>query len=135
MITHCAADVMSTTPEEFLTLEPSLHQLDIQGNDSTGFFQGGYRFTSLHHWHTWFSIFPVWHPLHAQYEDSVMLLGKVAKAIGGENFARRYIFDQGRTLVSLGYSVTVHSYPLSEGDYDRVVGIALEFSSGTIVDR
>ena len=60
MLTHCAADAMARDVKDALTLEETTHQLDIRG-DGTGFFQSGFLFTSIHHWGSWFTLFPPWH--------------------------------------------------------------------------
>ena len=90
MVSACAAHVLSTTVAEILTLDSTLHQLDIRG-DSTGWFQSGFLITSLHHWGSWFSVFPTW--IESGTGDSrkgIMLLGKAGKHLGGDNFGRRY---------------------------------------------
>lgn len=49
MVSHCAALVTDTEVKEILTIDDTLHQLDIRG-DGTGWFQSGFLITSLHHW-------------------------------------------------------------------------------------
>ncbi|BGP56139.1 hypothetical protein JCM8202v2_003750 [Rhodotorula sphaerocarpa] len=116
MITHCAADAMDRDVKEALTLEPTLHQLDIRG-DGTGFFQSGFLFTSIHHWGSWFTLFPPWHESgQGDLRGGVKLVGKAAKAVGGDNWGRRYVFEAGRVVVALGYSVTIEAKPVTEDD-------------------
>ncbi|GAA5868713.1 hypothetical protein JCM3774_003633 [Rhodotorula dairenensis] len=116
MMTHCAADAMGRQVKDALTLDETLHQLDIRG-DGTGFFQSGFLFTSIHHWGSWFTLFPPWHESGAgDLRNGVALIGKAAKAVGGDNWGRRYLFEAGRVVVSLGYSVTIEAKPLSEDD-------------------
>ncbi|GAA5988113.1 hypothetical protein JCM10908_002067 [Rhodotorula pacifica] len=116
MVTHCAADAMEREVKEALTLEETMHQLDIRG-DGTGFFQSGFLFTSIHHWGSWFTLFPPWHESgEGDLRNGVTLVGKAAKAVGGDNWGRRYIFDAGRVVVALGYTVTIEAKPVTEDD-------------------
>lgn len=125
MVTHCAALAMDLRVEDALTLDPTLHQLDIRG-DGTGFFQSGFLISSLHHWGSWFTLFPPWHESGmGDLRKGVTLVGKAAKAVGGDNWGRRYVFEDGRVVVALGYSVTVEAKPLSMGDLDKSVRRAL----------
>ncbi|BGO99555.1 Multifunctional methyltransferase subunit TRM112 [Rhodotorula toruloides] len=119
MVTHCAALVMDKSAEDALTLEPTLHQLDIRG-DGTGFFQSGFLFTSLHHWGSWFTLFPPWHESGAgDLRKGITLVGKAAKAVGGDNWGRRYVFEGGKVVVALGYSVTIEAKPLTQAELDK----------------
>lgn len=121
MVTHCAALVMEKSAEDALTLEPTLHQLDIRG-DGTGFFQSGFLFTSLHHWGSWFTLFPPWHESGAgDLRKGITLVGKAAKAVGGDNWGRRYVFEGGKVVVALGYSVTIEAKPLTQAELDKSV--------------
>jgi hypothetical protein len=49
MVSHCAALVTESEVTAILTIDETLHQLDIRG-DGTGWFQSGFLITSLHHW-------------------------------------------------------------------------------------
>ncbi|GAA6005934.1 hypothetical protein JCM10207_007280 [Rhodosporidiobolus poonsookiae] len=119
MVTHCAALVMDKTPQEALTVDDTLHQLDIRG-DGTGFFQSGFLITSLHHWGSWFTLFPPWHETGAgDLRKGIALVGKAARAVGGDNWGRRYVFEDGKVVVALGYSVTVEAKPVSREDLDK----------------
>lgn len=123
MVSACAALALDTTMSEFITIDDTLHQLDIRG-DSTGWFQSGFRITSLHHWGTWFTLFPPWHESGSgDLRKGISLVGKAATAIGGDNWGRRYIFEDGKVMVTLGYSVTIHLTPLSETDVTRSVSV------------
>ncbi|GAA5861264.1 hypothetical protein JCM1840_003134 [Sporobolomyces johnsonii] len=116
MVSHCAALVMDKDIKEALTLDETLHQLDIRG-DGTGFFQSGFLITSLHHWGSWFTLFPPWHDSGAgDLRKGISLVGKAAQAVGGDNWGRRYVFEGGKAFVSLGYSITVAKEPVSESD-------------------
>lgn len=119
MVSACAALALDTTMAEFITIDDTLHQLDIRG-DGTGWFQSGFLITSLHHWGSWFSLFPPWHESGSgDLRKGITLVGKAAKGIGGDNWGRRYVFEEGKVVVSLGYSVTVHLLPLTEDDLKR----------------
>lgn len=121
MLTHCAADAMAREVKDALTLEETMHQLDIRG-DGTGFFQSGFLFTSIHHWGSWFTLFPPWHESGAgDLRNGVGLVGKAAKAVGGDNWGRRYLFEAGRVVVALGYSVTIEAKALTEEDAAKSV--------------
>ena len=121
MLTHCAADAMARDVKDALALEETMHQLDIRG-DGTGFFQSGFLFTSIHHWGSWFTLFPPWHESGAgDLRNGVGLVGKAAKAVGGDNWGRRYLFEAGRVVVALGYSVTIEATALTEEDAAKSV--------------
>ena len=51
----------------------------------------------------------------------IVLVGKAAKAIGGDNWGRRYVFEEGKVVVNLGYSVVVEKDPLTQGQLDQSV--------------
>ncbi|GAA5976139.1 hypothetical protein JCM11641_003291 [Rhodosporidiobolus odoratus] len=116
MVTHCSALVMDKPPEQALNVQETLHQLDIRG-DGTGFFQSGFLITSLHHWGSWFTLYPPWHETGAgDLRKGITIVGKAAKAVGGDNWGRRYVFEGGKVVVALGYSVTVEGKALSGND-------------------
>ncbi|GAA6043754.1 hypothetical protein JCM8097_006654 [Rhodosporidiobolus ruineniae] len=119
MVTHCAALVMDKTAEQALTVEDTMHQLDIRG-DGTGFFQSGFLITSLHHWGSWFTLFPPWHETGAgDLRKGITLVGKAARGVGGDNWGRRYVFEEGKVVVALGYSVTVHAKAVPREELDK----------------
>lgn len=90
MISQCAALALETTVPELLTIEPTLHQLDIRG-DSTGWFSSGFLITSLHHWGSWFTIFPPWiESGTGDQTKAITLIGRASKNLGGDNWGRRY---------------------------------------------
>ncbi|GAA5844194.1 hypothetical protein JCM11251_006713 [Rhodosporidiobolus azoricus] len=116
MVTHCASLVMDKTPEEALKVDSTMHQLDIRG-DGTGFFQSGFLITSLHHWGSWFTLFPPWTETGSgDLRKGITLVGKAAKAVGGDNWGRRYVFEEGKVVVNLGYSVVVEREPVAEDE-------------------
>jgi len=47
------------------------------------------------------------------------LVGKAAKGVTGDNWGRRYVFEEGKVVVALGYSVTIHAKPVSKRDLDK----------------
>ncbi|BGP41044.1 hypothetical protein JCM10449v2_005013 [Rhodotorula kratochvilovae] len=119
MVTHCAALAMDLPVMEALTIDDTLHQLDIRG-DGTGFFQSGFLLSSVHHWGSWFTLFPPWHESGmGDLRKGIALVGKAAKAVGGDNWGRRYVFEDGKVVVALGYSVTVEAKALSMDDLDK----------------
>ena len=122
MISYCAARVLGkSTPSEVITIEPTLHQLDIRG-DATGWFQSGFRLTSVQHWSSWYSLFPPWHPSgEGDLRKGIRMLGRAAVGVGGDNWGRRYAFDGGKVVVVLGYSVTIYDQPVSKSDMTQTV--------------
>ncbi|KAK4696583.1 hypothetical protein P7C70_g8353, partial [Phenoliferia sp. Uapishka_3] len=129
MVSACAALALETVMTELITIDDTLHQLDIRG-DSTGWFQSGFLITSLHHWGSWFTLFPPWHESGAgDLRKGITLVGKASKAVGGDNWGRRYVFEDGKVVVSLGYSVTVHASALSESDLDASEHSWYEFTT------
>jgi len=40
--------------------------------------------------------------------------------LGGDNLFRRYIFDDGKTLLTMGYSVTMYDHPLTSDDLTKI---------------
>jgi len=119
MVSHCAALALEEDIKETLTIEDTLHQLDIRG-DGTGWFQSGFLITSLHHWGSWFTLFPPWHESGmGDLRKGIGLVGKAAKGVTGDNWGRRYVFEEGKVVVALGYSVTIHAKPVSKRDLDK----------------
>lgn len=133
MITKCAAMVTHRDVQNVVTRETTLHQLDIR-DEGHGIFQAGWRFTSIHHWKSWFQLQPRAHP-HTLKNPSTLasLLGSAARAVGPENWTRRYVWglqppsssrSSSKTpsvVLSLGYSVTVHGAGvLKTNDLDQV---------------
>ncbi|KAM0754798.1 hypothetical protein T439DRAFT_321844 [Meredithblackwellia eburnea MCA 4105] len=129
MVSACAALALDKTMPEIITLDDTLHQLDIRG-DGTGWFQSGFLITSLHHWASWFSLFPPWHESgNGDLRKGITLVGKASKAIGGDNWGRRYIFEDGKVVISLGYSIAVHANPVTEEELDQSEHTWWEFAT------
>lgn len=80
------------------------------------FFQAGLRIASLHHWASWYSIFPPHFTtaIHDTYQG-VRLVGRAARAVGVSNFGRRYVWglsnggtgDSPVVVLSLGYALGI----------------------------
>ncbi|PLW06943.1 hypothetical protein PCANC_10114 [Puccinia coronata f. sp. avenae] len=133
MITKCAAMVMHRDVQQVVTRETTLHQLDIR-DEGHGIFQAGWRFTSIHHWRSWFQLQPRAHPYTLKNPATLAsLLGSAARAVGPENWVRRYVWglpppttDGGvsktpSVVLSLGYSITVHGAGILKApDLDQV---------------
>ncbi|GAA5829150.1 hypothetical protein JCM3766R1_000995 [Sporobolomyces carnicolor] len=119
MVSHCSALVVNKDIRDVLIVDDTLHQLDIRA-DGTGFFQSGFLITSLHHWGSWFTLFPPWHETGmGDLRKGITLVGKAAKAVGGDNWGRRYVFEEGKVVVSLGYSVVIEKDPLTLAQLDQ----------------
>lgn len=104
-------------------VEPTLHQVDVLG-DGTGFLQAGFLFTNFHHWATWLNIFPLWHGAGAgDIREAILLMGKAAGAVGGDNYGRRYVFEQGKVVIALGYSVSIYEEGLTAAQLSKSVSI------------
>ncbi|POW04927.1 hypothetical protein PSTT_10046 [Puccinia striiformis] len=119
--------------QQVVTRETTLHQLDIR-DEGHGIFQAGWRFTSIHHWRSWFQLQPRAHP-HTLKNPATLasLLGSAARAVGPENWTRRYVWGlpppdtnggvskTPSVVLSLGYSITVHGAGiLKSPDLDQV---------------
>lgn len=135
MASYCAAastiSLNSTNDEvlerldTLLVIDPTLHQVDIRG-DGTGFLQAGLLFTSFHHWASWVDVWPTWHSNSAgDIRSTIMLMGEAATRIGGDNFGRRYVFEQGEIVVTLGYSVSVYRDALNATQLAQVVSLSI----------
>lgn len=122
MYSLCAARAAGDgkTKETVVTQLTSLHQLDLPG-DGTGFFQSGFPFLSLHHlWHGWTDAFAREHKTSFDRPDNalnhLLLLQQAARILGGDNFMRRSVYDNGRELLTLGYTVTRFDVPLKPAE-------------------
>lgn len=128
MLSSCSAHAANLPLSTLLTLDPTLRQLDIRG-DASGLFQAGFLTTSIHHWDSWYTLFPPWIEFgKGDTRKGIMLLGKVALAIGGDNFGRRLVWEEGRVVVSLGYSIVVHWKKLDEEALDKLVRFGFFFA-------
>ena len=93
-----------------------MSQMDIRG-DAAGFLSSGRTpFLSLHHWVGWLQLMP-----HKNPVEAIGLLTQASEAVGGRNFLRRWVFDEGRVTWSVGYSVIVHREALTRDDLERTV--------------
>lgn len=130
MISKCISLALDTALDDVVNVEPSLHQLDIKG-EGTGVFEAGWRYSTyvhasllsllvlirlrLHHWASWFTLMPKTNPYVPSDDVALVgLLGKAARAVGPQNWGRRYVFrrkgDEGeiQAVLALGYSLTTY---------------------------
>ncbi|BGP49425.1 hypothetical protein JCM10450v2_005316 [Rhodotorula kratochvilovae] len=111
MLTRCAAVASGRTKQTVTTEERGLHQFDIPG-DTTGVLQGGIPMLSMHHFMGggWVHLFA-----YGSLLPDMAQIGRVRAAadfLGGDNMFQRYVFGDGKWLVTLGYSVTYFEQPL-----------------------
>ncbi|KAI9351274.1 hypothetical protein BDR26DRAFT_850779 [Obelidium mucronatum] len=122
IITKCIDYVAKVSP----IFDERLHQLDFRKNtknsaNAVGFFLLGEPVATLHHWNEWLTIFPETHDMyHANGVASIMLIARVCKAIGSINFGRRFSMDNGKVVVTLGYSVVVYKTPITAEELEMV---------------
>ncbi|GAA6001090.1 hypothetical protein JCM10207_007408 [Rhodosporidiobolus poonsookiae] len=115
LMSKCAAWTRGIPLEQLVEEVPAMRQMDIRG-DATGYLTAGTApFLSLHHWASWLRLFPTLDGL-----PSIQLLSSAASALGGPNFLRRWVFDDGTVSLTLGYAITVHREPLSGDDLRRI---------------
>lgn len=48
-------------------------------------------------------------------------MGRAAGAVGGDNYGRRYVFEEGKVVISLGYSVSVYEEGLTASQLSKAV--------------
>lgn len=76
----------------------------------------------MHASSSWFTLFPPWSETGAgDLRKSISIVGKAAKSVGGDNWGRRYVFDGGKVVVNLGYTVVLEAKALMQEDLDRSV--------------
>ncbi|GAA5877539.1 hypothetical protein JCM8547_000183 [Rhodosporidiobolus lusitaniae] len=103
LLSECAAWTRGIPLDEVVEEVPAMRQMDIKG-DATGYLTAGTApFLTLHHWAGWLSIFP-----GVDGTSAIQLLAQAASVVGGPNFLRRWIFDDGAVTLTLGYAITVH---------------------------
>ncbi|KAH8921004.1 glycosyltransferase family 31 protein [Atractiella rhizophila] len=120
MISSCAALAIGKSREDALTEELGMHQFDVKGGGQ-GIFQSGMPFLSMHHlaaW-MWIGLMPWGHPIESALQQNI-LLGKAAWFLGGDNMFRRWVFDEGKTLVVMGYAIVFYEKPVPRRDWDNV---------------
>lgn len=112
---------------------------------SMQFFQAGLRIASLHHWNSWYSLFPPHHTtaLHDDYQ-AVRLLGRAARGVGVSNWGRRYVWgladdaasgDESVVTLSLGYALTIWAPgELDHASLYQIVRLHQAFSSARVAD-
>jgi Protein of unknown function, DUF604 len=99
-------DCIFTHSRTRLTIVPGLYQHDLLG-DVSGFFEGGIRPLSLHHWKSW-------------YREPILAQAAVS-ALCGDCYLQRWRFGDD-TLFANGYSITVYPDALESIDLDRLEG-------------
>lgn len=81
---------------------------------------------------SWFTLFPPWSEAGSgDLRKGISLIGKAAKSIGGDNWGRRYVFEDGKVVVNLGYSVVVEAKAVTKSDLTKSVSVTLQRSSST----
>ncbi|GAA5826643.1 hypothetical protein JCM3770_004611 [Rhodotorula araucariae] len=115
MLTRCAAIASGRTKQTVTTEERGLHQFDIPG-DTTGVLQGGIPMLSMHHFMGggWVHLFAYGSLLPDMAQIS--RVRAAADFLGGDNMFQRYVFGDGKWLVTLGYSVTYFERALKRED-------------------
>ncbi|KPV76019.1 glycosyltransferase family 31 protein [Rhodotorula graminis WP1] len=115
IVSHCAAWVRGIPLEQLVEEIPALRQMDVRG-DATGYLTAGSApFLSLHHWAGWLDLIP-----GVDGIDAIKLLGQASSAVGGPNFLRRWLFDGGLVVFTVGHSITFHREALSPEDLSRI---------------
>ncbi|GAA5890290.1 hypothetical protein JCM6882_008785 [Rhodosporidiobolus microsporus] len=108
LISECAAFTRGVGVNEVVSEVPGMRQMDMLG-DVTGYLTAGTApFLTLHHWTSWLSLIP-----SISGADAISLLSRASSAIGGPNLFRRWIFDDGAVVLTLGYAVTLHREKLN----------------------
>ncbi|EOR03649.1 hypothetical protein J056_003106 [Wallemia ichthyophaga EXF-994] len=120
-VSGCAAFVTGKDMNHLVSHEKGLHQFDIHGN-AEGFFQSGLPFISIHHLiKGWSDIIPTYFPKYMSEDwTSIKIILRVAKFLGGDNMFKRFAFDGGRTLVTLGHSIIVFRETLTPEHYRNI---------------
>ncbi|BGP01121.1 hypothetical protein NBRC10513v2_004866 [Rhodotorula toruloides] len=115
MLTRCAATATGLTKSTVTTEEKGLHQFDIPG-DTTGVLQGGIPMLSLHHFlgGGWVHLFG-YGSTHSDM-DQIRRIRTAADFLGGDNMFQRYVFGDGKWLLTMGYSVSFYEKPLTRED-------------------
>lgn len=67
------------------------------------------------HWAGWLDLIP-----GVDGIEAVKLLGDASSAVGGPNFLRRWLFDGGLVVFTVGHSITFHREALSPEDIARI---------------
>lgn len=109
------ADALAHTPAERLTAE-----FDIPG-DATGVLQAGLPFYNLHHWGGGGWSYYFGQQWHREPFEQLLLLKRVSDFVGGDNMFKRFVFGEGRWLLTMGYSITLFDKPLSRDAFYQVV--------------
>ncbi|GAA97389.1 hypothetical protein E5Q_04067 [Mixia osmundae IAM 14324] len=119
IVAACAEYMIGKPITSFMQVESTMRQMDF-GPDNTGYFEAGLAITTLHHWLAWFSIWQDTEHYRRDRLQSVLLMLSTARQLGGHNWGRRYLFDENRTMITLGYSVTLYKEPLTASDLEKI---------------
>ncbi|TIA89106.1 hypothetical protein E3P99_02234 [Wallemia hederae] len=132
-LSKCAAVAAGKDIKNTVTHERGLHQFDIPGN-AEGFFQSGQPFISLHHLiNGWSDIIPSYFPKYMSDDwAAIKIILRAAKFLGGDNMFKRYAFDGGRTLMTLGHSIIVFRETLTPEHYKNIEQTWWSFDHGFI---
>jgi len=61
-----------------------------------------------------------WPESHSDDRKAIDIIGRSVRFLGGDNLFRRYIFDDGRTLLTSGYSISLFDQPLTADDLTKI---------------
>ena len=61
-----------------------------------------------------------WPESHSDDRKAIDIISRSVRFLGGDNLFRRYIFDDGRTLLTSGYSITLFDQPLTPDDLTKI---------------
>ncbi|BGP14020.1 hypothetical protein JCM10213_005605 [Rhodosporidiobolus nylandii] len=114
LVSHCAALTLGVPLEQVVEEVPALRQMDMKG-DASGYLTAGTApFLTLHHWAGWLDLFP-----SRDGFSAIRLLSSAVQAVGGPNFLRRWVFDNGAVAVTPGYAITVYRDALTPESLQR----------------
>ncbi|GAA5996446.1 uncharacterized protein JCM10292_007612 [Rhodotorula paludigena] len=108
LVSNCAALARNGPLEQVVEEIPAMRQMDMQG-DASGYLTAGTApFLTLHHWTGWLELIPGIDGVAA-----IDLFRSTVNAVGGRNFLRRWVFDEGRVTWTVGHSIIVHRHALT----------------------
>ncbi|KAI5474776.1 N-glycosylase/DNA lyase [Pseudohyphozyma bogoriensis] len=114
MMTHCVGKTKGIPTEDVLEDTRGMQQMDMKG-DASGFLSAGYGpFISIHHWAGWLELIP-----NRVQTDIIKLFQTAVEVFGGQNLFRRWIFDNGGLVWTVGHSVILYRDPLGEDDLTK----------------
>ncbi|GAA95859.1 glycosyltransferase family 31 protein [Mixia osmundae IAM 14324] len=118
MITRCASMLMGLDKAQALTRESSLHQFDLRGNPA-GFLQAGLPILTIHHTtaSNWAYAVP------SPGRDPFQVIGVLQRAaifLGPDTLFRRYVFGDGKHVMTAGYSIVEYRHNLTPDDMTKM---------------